>query len=267
MRFFAAFQIPGKPGPALLHRGEDYAVVYKPPLFHSVFPSKKSGGKKPCLLDWCLSQFPGLEKLQGKRPGEGGLSQRLDYGTDGLVLLALTQKRLDAFLAQQEEGLIAKEYSALASEGRGLPGFPRGPAFPPGGWPLRVESAFRPFGPGGKAVRPVLEKKPGKDFILDRGNFYNSLVEEAEELETAAPGLYRFRVRIFRGFRHQIRCHLAWLGFPLLNDRLYGGTVLPKAGEDPRPLGLRARGLSFPDPAGEGTINFSLPELSPGVLE
>jgi 23S rRNA pseudouridine1911/1915/1917 synthase len=129
-----------------------------------------------------------------------------------------------------------------------------------------VESAFRPFGPRGRAVRPSPEEKQGKDFISDRGKSRLSLVEGAEKLESPLFPLYRFRVRIFRGFRHQIRCHLAWLGFPLLNDSLYGGALLPGAGEDPPSIGLRAQGLSFPDPAGEGTIVFSLPELNPGDL-
>jgi 23S rRNA pseudouridine1911/1915/1917 synthase len=51
-------------------------------------------------------------------------------------------------------------------------------------------------------------------------------------------------VRIDRGFRHQIRCHLAWLGYPLINDALYGGASRP---EYPG-LALLAGAISFPDP-------------------
>jgi 23S rRNA pseudouridine1911/1915/1917 synthase len=57
-------------------------------------------------------------------------------------------------------------------------------------------------------------------------------------------GHYRcFRLEISRGFRHQIRCHLAWLGFPLLGDLLYGGPP----GDSPG-LALLAEEISFPDP-------------------
>jgi 23S rRNA pseudouridine1911/1915/1917 synthase len=99
-----------------------------------------------------------------------------------------------------------------------------------------------------------------------------------------------FRTRIQRGFRHQIRCHLAWLGYPLVNDPLYGGRIftgylplnyaetkggageaveLPaeepagsSAGETPF-LALRAQGISFYDPASGEYREYSLPPIDP----
>jgi 23S rRNA pseudouridine1911/1915/1917 synthase len=66
-----------------------------------------------------------------------------------------------------------------------------------------------------------------------------------------AEGYRRFYVRISRGFRHQIRCHLSWIGYPILNDGLYGegktgGGAAGKA--EGSFLALTAVGLSFPDP-------------------
>jgi 23S rRNA-/tRNA-specific pseudouridylate synthase len=48
-------------------------------------------------------------------------------------------------------------------------------------------------------------------------------------------------VGLTRGFRHQIRAHFAWIGLPLLGDRLYGGVERPF-------LALVATELGFEDP-------------------
>ena len=57
----------------------------------------------------------------------------------------------------------------------------------------------------------------------------------------SAPSL-EIRVALARGFRHQIRAQLAWIGLPIMGDPLYGGA------EDDR-LRLYAVALSFVHPA------------------
>jgi 23S rRNA pseudouridine1911/1915/1917 synthase len=214
--------------------------------------------------------FPELSALHGRGEGEGGLMHRLDYETQGLVLFARTQRGMDSFLAQQEKGKIVKEYSALVSRPRTpLPGFPPPPeAFaegPGSAAGLLIESPFRAWGPGRKAVRPAFPGRGRKlAFDRDRGGAYGTwILEWREEAGPFAPaaGLWRCRLRIIRGFRHQIRCHLAWIGFPILNDALYGG-----AGEGF--LALRACSLSFDDPLDGARRVFEIspsfgPELAP----
>ncbi|MDR0387539.1 MAG: hypothetical protein LBH57_05840, partial [Treponema sp.] len=87
-------------------------------------------------------------------------------------------------------------------------------------------------------------------------------------------GFSAFRIRIQRGFRHQIRCHLAWLGFPLVNDPLYGGEIFREyrpldMGEedalyrDQPFLAFRAQGISFDDPVSGEYQEYSLPPIVP----
>jgi 23S rRNA pseudouridine1911/1915/1917 synthase len=66
--------------------------------------------------------------------------------------------------------------------------------------------------------------------------------------------LVYFRLRISRGFRHQIRCHLAWLGYAILNDKIYGGKRLPEG-----TLALRAQKISFYDPESNAPRSYRLP--------
>ena len=76
------------------------------------------------------------------------------------------------------------------------------------------------------------------------------------------PGdFYLFKIKITKGFRHQIRSHLAWIGMPIINDELYGGIHHGKG-----ILALRASSISFNDPASEKKCTYSIPALELGNL-
>ena len=68
------------------------------------------------------------------------------------------------------------------------------------------------------------------------------------------PGATLLRIRIETGRTHQIRAHLAALGYPLAGDVLYGADPLPTLDR----LFLHADRLSFPHPRG-GTISVRSP--------
>ena len=227
--------------------------MYKPPGMHSA-PLARSAGEET-ILDWCLTKFPEVALLPGRKPGEGGLLHRLDYETQGLMLIARNSKGMEALLMQQKEGKILKEYSALAAKGENaLPGFPKEiPAWPfkgKDGAPLKIESAFRPYGPGRKAVRPVLPDGEKKLYSTE-------ILESSPATEADLPHCFSLKLRIRKGFRHQIRCHLAWLGLPILNDSLYGGCSIGNG-----LLALRATSIKFTDPSSGEQREYSIPDLS-----
>jgi 23S rRNA pseudouridine1911/1915/1917 synthase len=232
-------------------------VVFKPPGTHSVAIREKSGDT---LVDWFMAREKADSGL-----ADGGLMHRLDFETHGLVLFAKNIKSFEFFKDLQDKGEFIKEYSAVCENTIGggqagsLSGFPPAPVFAGGeasgaGFdaalekPLIISSYFRPYGPGRKEVRPVTNdfKKRG-DTATDRGGFYRTEIVNIDDRV--------FTLRIKRGFRHQIRCHLCWIGCPILGDSLYSK---PRSSEPERTLALRARALFFTDPSGGGKREYKL---------
>jgi 23S rRNA pseudouridine1911/1915/1917 synthase len=233
--------------PTIVVEERDYIVVFKPKGVHGAPLTEGEGGT---LLAWCATRYPEILGVKGRKTIEGGLLHRLDLETEGLVVLARNQAFYDALSAQQAAGLFLKEYEALSIVGTGaLPGFPAAPTIP--SVPAVIESAFRPFGPDRKAVRPVpfdrrdnvavplVSGRRSRDVALDQGAPYRT---ELLEITRIDDGLVRIRARLARGFRHQIRCHLAWIGYPIAGDGLYGG------GGKLDSLSLSAIEVSFRDP-------------------
>jgi len=240
--------------PQLLAAEKDFLLVYKPPRMHSAPKARSDGGET--LLDWCVMRFPEVALLPGRKAGEGGLLHRLDYETQGLMLIARNGAGMESLLGQQRAGNIIKGYSALVVESEAaLPGFPIAPnawlSEAKEGSPLKIESAFRPYGPGRKAVRPL---PPAGDKEL----YTTEILESRPLSEIEQPRCFSLKVKILRGFRHQIRCHLAWLGLPILNDSLYGGLSYGNG-----LLALRAVSIAFNDPSSGEKREYSIPALRP----
>jgi 23S rRNA pseudouridine1911/1915/1917 synthase len=243
--------------PYTVEETDDYAVVFKPAKMHSDNLAKDKEdlttnqneqepsvlirteeGERKTLLYWFKEQKRLNDKVK--------LTHRLDYETNGLVLFAKNEKSFKYFKELQDRGEFIKEYSAICVPTNGaikLEGFPdNSSVFSPN---LRfdvrensfvIESYFRPYGPGRKQVRPVIEdSKKHKEIAKDKGGFYKTeIVEKKDNV---------FIVRIKRGFRHQIRCHLCWAGFPILNDPLYSNIKYEGL------LALRSHTLFFADPS------------------
>ncbi|MDR1024501.1 MAG: RNA pseudouridine synthase [Treponema sp.] len=273
--------------PRLIDETDAYAVLYKPPLMFSAPLSDDPAGT---LLGWFSRRCPAVLDAGGPRSREGGLLHRLDFETEGLVLCAKNRETFEFLRSRQRAGEFIKEYGALSSTRAAVaaPGFPpippalSGEGFSPHP-PHRIESYFRPWGPGRKAVRPVIQgppPEPGKrarrEIARDGDHPYRTEILSAGNPPCPGPqvtgNLHVFTLQLHRGFRHQIRCHLAWIGEPILNDTLYGGTCCPLYRPSPRPgeaeipakketlpIALRAQGFRFPDPATGTEKEYRLP--------
>lgn len=238
--------------PRIGYEEEAFLVVYKPPRLHTVPLDRE---EQNTLLAWCARRYPEVLEIKGKKPIEGGVLHRLDYETQGLVLVARTQAFYEALQQQQEEGLFIKDYEALcASLRENNPPVAGYPPAPPESkrkveewtFPFVIQSAFRAYGPGRKEVRPLLVQgalplsSPRHSPVLDRGGAYET---EILSVKSQGKGRFLFSVRLRRGFRHQIRVHLRWLGYPILGDTLYGGTPWEES-----ILALRSWRISFIHP-------------------
>jgi 23S rRNA pseudouridine1911/1915/1917 synthase len=249
--------------PQVIAEEKDFLIVYKPPRMHSA-PQAFS---EESLFIWCVQNFPEVGLLGGRNKGEGGLLHRLDYETHGIMLLARSSHGIEALLEQQEQGKILKEYCALTWENKiALPGFPKEkPELPfwvfegKAGNAVEITSSFRPYGPGRKAVRPVLiggakSNRPPEPYFTE---ILESKLTSAFGSVAGLGKCLSLKLRISKGFRHQIRSHLAWLGMPILNDALYGGTAFGNGN-----LALRACSLFFSDPSTGEKRNYSIPLLT-----
>jgi 23S rRNA pseudouridine1911/1915/1917 synthase len=216
--------------PYILEETDDFAVVFKPPKMHCA-PFGTNSQKDGTLLEWYSTQSTCFD-----------IMHRLDFETHGLVLFAKNKKSYESFKTLQDNGEFIKEYSAICTKAditaqlKGFPEYLIGTPQPP----FVIKSYFRPYGPGRKLVRPVIEDgKKHKEIAKDKGGFYKTEI-------TSINGNV-FTARIKRGFRHQIRCHLCWIRFPIQNDPLYSyfdGEGILQGGN----LALRAYSLVFNEP-------------------
>ena len=236
--------------PEIIAAEKHFLVAYKPPRIHSA-PQGLSSGET--FFDWCSKEYPEIKNITGRKEGEGGLLHRLDFETHGLLLIARTSIGLESLLEQQEKNLIIKEYSCLVSHSKSiLKGFPEKNEESINLLNYEnkekriIKSAFRPFGPGRKAVRPLLP-------ILNGDKLYAT---EISGLKKHGKGFFSLKAVISKGFRHQIRCHLAWNNLPILNDDLYGGPSFGKGF-----LALRAFSLTFSEPVSNRKKQFLIPLL------
>lgn len=234
--------------PGILAERSDWAIVIKP---HGVPSAPLTEGERGTLLAWFLDRCPEAGSVVGRKAIERGLIHRLDTGTTGVVLIAKTQKAYDALIQAQGQGLIRKTYFAFCSllNGKSLPVAES--------LPLSIVSRFRAFGPGRREVRPLFHSMRG---YAEAGAEYETVIEEAKPIRA---GVCAISCGLTRGYRHQVRAHLSYLGYPILGDLLYNaewrGRVDTCLADHEMPLQLYATGISFPDPLSGDQVSFSLP--------
>ena len=186
----------------MLYECDDFLLLDKPHNMPTV--PLKHQDLEGTLLEQAAKVCPQVLEVKGKNPWEGGALHRLDTATAGIVLFAKNQNFYNRMQGLQEKNYFEKYYIASTCENNSLKGFD----IEEKSGVITISSYFRPFGPGSKEVRATLEEKKASPKIL-----YKTAVIRNEN---------RFCCTITKGFRHQIRAHLAWVGHPIIGDNLYG---------------------------------------------
>lgn len=200
---------------------QQYVIIYKPRGLPSA-PLKNEDTNNAFYQ--AAQQFPELLNVKGRKDIEHGLIHRLDTVTDGLIIIAATQESYDELLAMQSSDKIIKYYTAECefnlNNHKMLGGFPE---FElnynyEAGNELKLVSYFRGYGEGNKTVRPVT-KNSGKAALNKVGKL-KEYFTDVKLLEKKG-NILKVQCRITNGYRHQVRCHLAWAGLPIIGDSLY----------------------------------------------
>ncbi len=231
-------------GPSLIHEDAALLVLEKPAGMPAVAVQGRSQGT---LAEWILERYPSQEGVG--EAGEAGLVHRLDNDTSGLILAGRTQAAYDRLRRQFDAASVRKEYLAL------------------------VVGAAPERGECGRAIAHHPRKRDRMAVCESRGR-------EAEwkgrpaltafeaigrfTLPSQAPSGRTFytllSVTIATGVRHQIRAHLAHLGYPVAGDALYANARARQ--EDALGLTrhfLHASRLVLRHPEGGEMISFESP--------
>jgi 23S rRNA pseudouridine1911/1915/1917 synthase len=212
--------VPAPLALAVVHEDDDILVLNKPPGL-VVHPG--AGTQTTTLVEGVLAD---RTLPQGDDPARPGVVHRLDKETSGVLVLAKTAGALQALKAEFAGRRVTKAYIAVAvgtiAEDEGVIDAPiardlsrpRRMAARSGGRPAETE--FR-----------VLARDAGTTLLL---------------------------VLPRTGRTHQIRIHLAYIGHPIVGDRLYG-----KQSPASLRLLLHAWRLAFTHPGSGAEVQFEAP--------
>jgi len=221
----------------VLLENEDLVALNKPAGLHAV--ARRAGDRS--LATAIIAGFPGCA---GASPDsrEGGLVHRLDQGTSGVIVAAKHPSAWRSLRASIADGACRKAYLAEV-EGD------------PGTIVALPEHVMR-AGAGGLIVTAPIGRlgRRGDRVQIASGRAPLVARSEIEIVERRGPTTL-VRVTLTRGRAHQVRAHLAYLGTPLLGDRIYGGGGL----DGELTFRLHAATITFAVPKDGSTITIAAP--------
>jgi 23S rRNA pseudouridine1911/1915/1917 synthase len=191
----------------VVYEDSDLLVVDKPAGM-VVHPSP--GHSEGTLVNALLAHVPGIELDMGdeSRPG---IVHRLDKDTSGLIVVAKRRAAHDALSRQMADRTMMKEYLAVVA---GTP----------------------------KPVAGIVDAPLARDprdrqrmAVVEGGRPARTRYTTERDLE----GYTLIRATLDSGRTHQIRVHMAAIGYPVLGDPVYGKRTL----KDAQHLGLRRQFL------------------------
>ncbi|NDJ52004.1 MAG: RluA family pseudouridine synthase [Chloroflexi bacterium] len=221
----------------VIYEDDDLVAINKPAgmVVHPAYGHRSGTVVNAALARWPQMAEVGVTADQSDR---AGVVHRLDKDTSGVLVLAKTIGALDALQAQFKARTVTKRYLALVD---GIPESHTGVIDAPIGRDpkQRKKMAVTRDGRPARTRYKVVEEFHGHAFL---------------------------EIEIETGRTHQIRVHLAWLGYPVVADRVYGRR---KATIKMKRLFLHAEQLHLDSPSrGERIEMFApLPSNLDGILE
>lgn len=195
----------------IVYECDNYAVIDKPAGV-TVHPAHGTGA------DTIVNGLLYLFDIQDDNDVRPGIVHRLDKDTSGLLLVAKNRDAREKLSKMFADRTVDKKYLAVCA------GNPKTDKF--------------------IAEFPIARsKKDRKKMAVDEtGKYAKSEITVLKRLK----GAFLAEVKIYTGRTHQIRVHMAHLGFPLAGDSVYGNRISAAM-----PIGrqaLHSWHLSFIDP-------------------
>jgi 23S rRNA pseudouridine1911/1915/1917 synthase len=187
----------------IVYKDPDLLIIDKPQGLPTT-----PGKLKENLFDLVSSVFPETNNIRGHKKTEGGLLNRLDNETGGLVFFARTQQGFDHYFTMMKNGEMTKIYHAVVE---GIPPDEEG-----------IIDIMIAHSRKNKRKMVCLDDETK----LHRGHGQTARTEWKKLASKNKRTL--LEVRITKGVRHQIRVHLAHIGNPIVGDRLYDKAKYPE---------------------------------------
>jgi len=252
---------PPQPVTEIIPEPIPLAIVYEDEHFMAI--NKQAGVMvHPARGKWTGTLVNGLVYYGQKwstingawRPG---ILHRLDRNTTGIMLVAKSDEAHWRIARQFENRTIQKHYVAVV---HGVPELLSDTIDMPIGKDryAREKQAIRKIENGGK---------PATTYYKIEETFHASVALAANSSQSAAPALPPLTPECFAlvrltpktGRTHQLRIHLATLGYPIVGDTMYGGRVLHSGDFCLERQALHAADITFVHPATLQTITLSAP--------
>lgn len=215
-----------QPPVTVVYEDENFAVLYKPA--HLLCHSDRTGDANLVDAFAAYLEAKGEYDPHAEKRFAPALCNRLDRGTEGLVLAAKSYAALRDLNAIIRDDMMKKEYLTITV---GAP--------PQGRFVAWLQHSEK-----NNKVRIHARESEG----------YKQIITEVTVIRQAGP-FALCRIGLITGRTHQIRAHLAYLGHPVLGDIKYGNRKMNER-TGTKTQALCAVRISFLDIPEENTLHY-----------